>query len=258
MKEDISKDAQALIRGLLNIDPKKRFGVRQVMEHVWMQGVDDLSTDIFNDDEKEVIRSEFTYNDPSRFNRNERVKLEEEPWDCFTELNLDSMNQTMRNASEKSLILAPFNSTMSDVEAFLKSILDMAPMEKKKDVFKFAARCRDQDRQYEINNNAELDNGVYHKFVYSTKDDGEKKKDGRDNEEALLSRNASRAKLDDKDKSLSSEDLTKARDNSGGKGGKKVDNQFNAEKEALKADIKRLQKKGGKNAGNIKSSTTEE
>ena len=57
-----------------------------------MQGVEAISTDIFNEDEKEVIRSEFTYNDPSRFNRNEKVKFEEEPWDCFTELNLDSMN----------------------------------------------------------------------------------------------------------------------------------------------------------------------
>ena len=140
-----------------------------------------MSQDIFHEEEKEIIRSDFTYNDPSRFNRNERVKLDEEPWDCFTELNLDSMNQTMRNASEKSLILAPFNSTMSDVDAFFKSVLAMAPMEKKKDVVKFAARCRDQDRQYEINNNAELDNGVYHKFVYSSKDDGENKKDGRDN-----------------------------------------------------------------------------
>ena len=49
----------------------------------------------------------------------------------------------------------------------------MAEMEEKRDVLKFAARCRDQDRQYEINNNAELDNGVYHKFVYSSKDDRE-------------------------------------------------------------------------------------
>ena len=92
MKEEISPDAQSLIRGLLNIDPKKRLGVKQVLEHTWMQGAENISTDIFNEDEKEVIRSEFTYNDPSRFNRNEKVKLEEEPWDCFTELNLDSMN----------------------------------------------------------------------------------------------------------------------------------------------------------------------
>ena len=29
---------------------------------------------------------------------------------------------------------------------------------------KFAARVRDIDKQYEINNNADLDNGVYHKI----------------------------------------------------------------------------------------------
>jgi hypothetical protein len=54
----------------------------------------------------------------------------------------------------------------------MNSVLKLAPMHKeKKTILKFAARCRDQDRQYEINNNAELDNGVYHKFVYSSKDE---------------------------------------------------------------------------------------
>lgn len=146
MKEEVTDDAKNLIRGLLCTDPKKRLSVRRVLEHPWLVGTELLSTDIFNDAEKEVIRSEFTYNDPSRFNRNERVNHNEEPWDCFTELNLDSMNQTLRNASEKSLILAPFNSTMSDVDQFFKDILAIAPMEEKKDILKFAARCRDQDR----------------------------------------------------------------------------------------------------------------
>ena len=41
-------------------------------------------------------------------------------------------------------------------------------------MIRFAARCRDQDRQYEINNNGELDNGVYHKFVYSSRDNAAK------------------------------------------------------------------------------------
>lgn len=49
---------------------------------------------------------------------------------------------------------------------------DQAPLEDKKQMIRFAARCRDQDRQYEINNNGELDNGVYHKFVYSSRDGG--------------------------------------------------------------------------------------
>lgn len=47
---------------------------------------------------------------------------------------------------------------------------DAAPLQDKKATVRFAARCRDQDRQYEINNNGELDNGVYHKFVYSSRD----------------------------------------------------------------------------------------
>ena len=92
----------------------------------------------------------------------------------------------------------------------------MAPMETKKGKLKFAARCRDQDRQYEINNNAELDNGVYHKFVYSTKDskapEEEKPAKGRDNEGALLSRNSSRNQLANPGTHEDSEDLTKARD----------------------------------------------
>lgn len=125
-------------------------------------------------------------------NRNEQ-NLSQEPWDCFTEINLDSINQTLRNASTKSIILAPFNSTMSDVQRFFKSVLAMAPMEDKKEILKFAARCRDQDRQYEINNNAELDNGVYHKFVYSSKDENEGKPQTKPQNlknEQLLSRNS--------------------------------------------------------------------
>ena len=129
---------------------------------------------IFNEQEVEVIKTEFTYNDPSRWNRNEpNINKDLEPWDCFTELNLDSMNCTLRNASSKSVILAPFNSSVSDDRDFESECKKQAVFIDKKKILKFAARCRDQDRQYEINNNAELDNGVYHKFVYSSEQDGQ-------------------------------------------------------------------------------------
>jgi hypothetical protein len=130
---------------------------------------------------------------------------------------------------------------MSDVEEFFKESFKMAAMENKKDILKFAARCRDQDRQYEINNNAELDNGVYHKFVYSSKDTNEEKPDNNKNEaaEQLLSRNSSRANLP-KGKvtqlTEESEDLTKPM-NFKGKGPKKT-KQFQNEREALKADLR--------------------
>lgn len=120
------------------------------------------------------------------------------------------------------MILAPFNSTLSDLSGFFRSMLEMAKMEDKREVLKFAARCRDQDRQYEINNNAELDNGVYHKFVYSSKDEGD---DHKNQQRAqLLSRNSSRRSLDD---------LTQAKK-------KKTDKTtLQAERDALKADIRK-------------------
>jgi len=65
---------------------------------------------------------------------------------------------------------------MSDDRSFEKTFRKLAPLVDKKKMIRFAARCRDQDRQYEINNNCELDNGVYHKFVYSSDDDNKDNK----------------------------------------------------------------------------------
>lgn len=39
-----------------------------------------------------------------------------------------------------------------------------------KKVIKYAARVKDINRQYEMNNNCELDNGVYNKFVKQSTD----------------------------------------------------------------------------------------
>jgi hypothetical protein len=117
-----------------------------------------------------MIKKEYTYNDPSRFNRNEG----EDPIDCFTEHNIDSVYNTLKNCSEKSIILAPFNSTQSeDIETFKQSIKHM--MMEKQLVLRLSRLCREIDRQYEFNNNGQLDNGVYHKQV-NQEDNDEKEK----------------------------------------------------------------------------------
>jgi hypothetical protein len=70
-----------------------------------------------------MIKKEYTYSDPnSRKNRNEEL----DPIDCFTEHNLESAYNTIKNCSEKSIILAPFNSTQSeDFDKFKKRIKPM-------------------------------------------------------------------------------------------------------------------------------------
>jgi hypothetical protein len=92
-----------------------------------------------------MIKTEFTYNDARRFNRNEDEGI---PSDCFTEQEINStVNSLIKNASSKSIILAPFNSTkshLSEVHSSVKSIV----YEKHK-VMRFAARVRECDRQYE-------------------------------------------------------------------------------------------------------------
>lgn len=188
LKEDISQEARDMLRGLLEINPHKRLTIAEIYKHPWLADYDE-SLQLFNDQEREMIKKEYTYNDPSRYNRNEN----EEPVDCFTEHNIDSVYNTMKNASEKSIILAPFNSTQSeDFEQFKKDIKHM--MCEKNLVLRLSRLCREIDRQYEFNNNGQLDNGVYHKQINNTqenksddeKDDKkkrDKKKDNSDDED---------------------------------------------------------------------------
>jgi serine/threonine protein kinase len=91
LKEEISDTAKDLLKKLLDPNPKTRYSVAKTLEHPWFADLDETLL-TFNEIEREVIKKEFSYNDPSRYNRNEVVDKDVEPWDCFTELNLDSMN----------------------------------------------------------------------------------------------------------------------------------------------------------------------
>lgn len=115
LKEEISEGAKGLMRAMLETDPNKRISIKKILSHPWMLE-DSGPVEIFNQEEKEVVKKEFIYNNPRIPNRSEKVNLEVEPWDCFTEINLDSINEELRNESEKSVILAPFNSSISDFD----------------------------------------------------------------------------------------------------------------------------------------------
>ena len=75
----------------------------------------------------------------------------------------------LRNCSSKSLVLAPFNSTWSDKhlqeEMHKQLYLTNESLILDKKVIRYANRVKDLNRQYEMNNNCDLDNGVYNKFV---------------------------------------------------------------------------------------------
>ena len=172
LKEDISAEARDLLRGMLEKNPKKRLPVSKILKHEWFKDID-KTLSIFNEQEKAQIRKEFTYNEARRIQRKDD-ELEAADW--FTELDLNTtVNSELKNVSSKSIILAPFNSTKSHVSELHKSI--ERNLYEKNIIIKFAAKWRDVDRQYEMNNCWELDNGVYNKFVYNSPNDEESKQE---------------------------------------------------------------------------------
>lgn len=145
-KDDISEEARDLLKRLLECDPNLRLSTDQILRHEWLKDVKD-NINIFTETEKEIIRTEFTYNDTRRLNRN--MKNEST---VFTEHNLDSTrNSVILNQDTKSVILAPFNSTKTHLSELHDSVKEI--MYRKGEVFKLNARVRDIDRQYEFNNN---------------------------------------------------------------------------------------------------------
>jgi hypothetical protein len=83
------------------------------------------------------------------------------PTDPFTEQMLSStQNFDLKNISSRSIILAPFNSTRSQIDLSDDDLI-IKKLIKPKYVIRFEAKVKEIERQYEINNNAELDNGVY-------------------------------------------------------------------------------------------------
>ena len=194
LKEDISPESRELLKGLMEKDPAKRLTIAQILEHPWLADAEDTENiDMFTDQEKQYIKTEYTYTGSKRYNRNfENTGMGMPPIesdlncsgldkDQFTEHMLDStQNSILKNAETKSVILAPFNSTKSNLQ--MNPDGTHAPIElsdsikeliEDRRIIKFGARVRDIDRQYEINNNADLDNGVYHNYEDDEEDKGE-------------------------------------------------------------------------------------
>ena len=139
-----------------------------------MQEVEE-DIEVFSEEEKMAIRKDFSYQDMRRYRRNEEAKEEMSTEHLFTEHELDTtQNGLIKNSSTKSMILAPFNSTRTHMDGAPNDSQGepiLPPLEIEEEliadrrIIKFEARVKDVNRQYEINNNCELDNGVYNKFV---------------------------------------------------------------------------------------------
>lgn len=144
LKDTISAHAIDLIQHILEPDPDKRYSIPQILSHPWF---DDINEDIelFNDQEKEKILKEFTYNNTGRYNRNaDNLQLSRDEMnntgttDSFTEHHLSTQNSLVRNHSTKSVILAPFNSTITELDEDSKRMIRKYMQDRK--CIKFSAK----------------------------------------------------------------------------------------------------------------------
>ena len=167
-KDTVSEESRDLMMRMLQKNPSKRLTAEEVLDHQWFDDVDE-TLDIFDEQEMNLIRQEFTYmcqkNKLKKFSKN----VEEDQFNInteFTEFSIvTTQNSLMKNDSTRSVILCPFNS--AQVANSMLDLIDQDLIEDKDVMIRFHVRVRELDRSYERKNCADFDNGVYHKYAYN-------------------------------------------------------------------------------------------
>ena len=162
LKPSVSEELRDLIKHMLEINPKKRYTIPQILRHKWFLNYD-KNISLFTEYERQKIETDY-----SKPNNDDRNKLAGNlsstiDSDWFIEQNIDkSESDLTKNITSKSRIFAPFNTTKSHQSEIHESIEELI-LDKK--AVRLSSRIKDADKQYEKNNNCEVDNGIYNEFI---------------------------------------------------------------------------------------------
>ena len=174
--EDVSPEANDLINGMLQLDPKKRLTEEEILKHPWIVNIN-LShrskLNLFTDAEKILL---------SKFNVDYLTSDKAELIENFTLKNLETNKESREEGNTKSLIFAPYNSYIEtndeeeEKEKEKEKGKENKKSKKKKRVFeediiyqelkirndicKFGYRVQQANIQYELSNNIDFDNGA--------------------------------------------------------------------------------------------------
>ena len=114
---DISNEANHLLKCILEVDPKKRISINDILSHPWLINVDiDCNYNLFTNAERVLLsKSNVDYRD---------LKYKDDMIENFNIRNLDTEEEyESKNINTKSIILAPFNSSIILNES-QKSLID--------------------------------------------------------------------------------------------------------------------------------------
>ena len=165
--DDVSPEANDLIDGMLQLDPKKRLTEDEILNHPWIVNINlnhRNKLKLFTEAEK-ILLSKFNVD----YLSSEKAELIEN----FTIKNLETNRDSKDKGNTKSLIFAPYNSYIesNDEEEGnninkhkRKKIFEedkiYQELEVRNDICKFGYRVQQANIQYELSNNKDFDNGV--------------------------------------------------------------------------------------------------
>ena len=172
--QNISNDLNDLIYKILEINPRKRITIDEILEHPWIKIEEDNkifeenlnninSNSLFTKAEKIIyFKLRRDYRD---INNNYEGNLE-----TFTYRNIDTdYQEENQNALTVSFVHTPYNSRRErdyDDDLFYDDV------NIEKDIMKFLPKVNEMNKQYEINNNCDFDHGM----IINKKDNYFKKK----------------------------------------------------------------------------------
>ena len=169
--KNISKEASHLIKCLLEVDPKNRIKINDILVHPWLINVDlnyFRTQQLFTNAEHILLaKSNVDYSD---------INNKENMVENFDIKNIDTENEdTNCDIKTKSIILAPFNSSITSEgdEDEEDDDLNNPDLSIRNGIIKFTPKARDLNRNYELNNNQEIDNGI----IILSNDSEEKEKE---------------------------------------------------------------------------------
>lgn len=157
----------------MEIDPKKRITIDQIKNHNWIKTCELkqkskgkfylnilslIKVNLFTDAEKILL---------SKSNIDFRYANKDDIIENFSRRNLDTLfEQENLNINTKSVILAPFNSSWQNEKhnnfnsRIFSSSNDTATLQIENNAIKFCGKVKELNRNYELNNNGEIDNGI--------------------------------------------------------------------------------------------------
>ena len=162
--ENVSKEANDLIEGMLQLNPNKRFTIEDILKHPWLKNVNIKNREklnIFTNAEKGLL---------SKYDVNYLNSPKEELIEVFTITNLQTKEEKEEKGATKSEILAPYNSYAKETDNNIYPELKI-----QNNICRFNFKAQLSNIKYELSNNQEFDNGII-KTIYNSFEEGNIKK----------------------------------------------------------------------------------